>query len=200
MDRRTALVVCFAEGSLAGMVYEAIGRGFDHAAAFNDAVFSSPGTDVLDVGSDLLNSEVLNSFLNTADLAETGVVTEEGLRRVYDAYAHAGARMFTERWHEPTAKMNAQLYVWHMVNDRHLFLRRAVLGYSRVRLEAKPKTTPPPQQQMAEAYHLGLVQQMAWLVSHASRHAWQVNYIMETAMFGSLLDDGGLVGKLDRAG
>ncbi|KAK7917440.1 hypothetical protein PG985_011048 [Apiospora marii] len=281
MDRRTALVVCFAEASLAGLVYEAVGRGFDPAGALSDAVFSSPGTDVLDVGSDLLNSEILNSFLNTADVADAGVVTEEALRRAYEAYAHAGARMFTERWHEPTAKMNAQLYVWHMVNDRHCFLRRAVLGYSRVRLEAKAEGPPQQregdfdevfdegfrttgfsrplegacdgretcdqvaqlldssssdknrerlanlwycisitplhyaaagivdagreeelvgtqQQQMAEAYHLGLIQQMAWLVSHASQHAWHVNYLMEAAMFGSLLDDGGLAGKLDR--
>lgn len=104
MDRGTAQVVCFAEGSLTGMVYEAIGRGFDPAAAFDDAVFSSPGTDVLDVGSDL------------------------------------------KRWHEPTAKINAQLYVWHMGSDRHMFLRRAVLGYSRVRLEAEATVTAPLQQ------------------------------------------------------
>jgi hypothetical protein len=51
---------------------------------------------------------------------------------------------------------------------------------------------------MARAYSLGLVDEMAWLMAHANHHAWQVNRLFEAAMFGSLLDDGGLVGKLDR--
>lgn len=41
--------------------------------------------------------------------------------------------MLVERWSEPIARMNACLIVWHMANDRHMFLRRAVLGYYMVR-------------------------------------------------------------------
>ena len=51
---------------------------------------------------------------------------------------------------------------------------------------------------LAETYSLGLVIQVVWLTAHASQHAWQVNFLMEAAMFGSLLDDGSLKGKLDR--
>ncbi|RYO90840.1 hypothetical protein DL764_008378 [Monosporascus ibericus] len=63
----------------------------------SDMILGSPGTDVVDVGSDLDNSEVTNAFLNTADITDTGIVTEYALRRVYDAYAQTGRRMFTER-------------------------------------------------------------------------------------------------------
>jgi hypothetical protein len=51
---------------------------------------------------------------------------------------------------------------------------------------------------LAKAYSYGLVLEMARLTAHASHHAWQVNYLMEAAMWGSLLDDGALNGKLDR--
>ncbi|KAF3935184.1 hypothetical protein ABW20_dc0109614 [Dactylellina cionopaga] len=274
VDRRTGQLMCFSEASLTGMAAEAIARGFDPAAVFSDMVFGSPGTDVLDVGSDIHNSEVMNSFLNTADITNTGIVSEEALRRVYDAYAHTSGRMFTERWDEPIARMSSQLYIWHIKNDRHMFLRRALLGYSKVRRTApdqreadfdeafdvdyhttgfsrplqtccdgretcnhvqefisKSKSsnllaklwqslvTDPLQyarrgvedgpredeigttlhERLAECYNAGLVLETAWMTAHASHHAWQVNYLMEAAMFGSLLDDGGLEGKLDRA-
>ena len=51
---------------------------------------------------------------------------------------------------------------------------------------------------LAQVYRLGLVEEMTWLICHASQHAWQVNFMMEAAMFGSFLDDGALRGKLDR--
>lgn len=51
---------------------------------------------------------------------------------------------------------------------------------------------------MAELYSRGLVLEMVWLMAHASHHAWQVNYLFEAAMFGSILDGGTLAGKLDR--
>lgn len=86
------------------------------------------------MGSDVVNSESMNSFLNKADITETGIVSEETLRSVYDAYSHTCARMLTERWATPTAIMNAQLYIWHILNDRHRFLRRIVLGYEKVRM------------------------------------------------------------------
>lgn len=41
---------------------------------------------------------------------------------------------------------------------------------------------------------------MAWLITHAGHHAWQVNRLYEAAMYGSLLDGGGLRGKLDTCG
>lgn len=104
LDRRTAQIVFFSESSLLGMSAESIARGFDPAAVMSDMIFSSPGTDVVDVGSDLNNSEVMNAFLNSDDISGTGVVTEEALRRVYDAYAHTGGRMFIERWMEPVAR------------------------------------------------------------------------------------------------
>lgn len=104
LDRRTAQTVFFSESSLMGMSAESIARGFDPAAVMSDMIFSSPGTDVVDVGSDLNNSEVMNAFLNTDDIASTGVVSEEALLRVYDAYAHTGGRMFIERWMEPVAR------------------------------------------------------------------------------------------------
>jgi hypothetical protein len=127
MDRRTAQVISLSESSLLGMAAEATARGFDAGAVMSDLVFSSPGTDVVDVGCDLVNSEVMNSFLNVADIAASGVVSEQALRDIYDAYAATCARMLTQRWHEPVARMCAALYTWHIQNDRHMFLRRVVL-------------------------------------------------------------------------
>ncbi|KAK7012620.1 hypothetical protein R3P38DRAFT_2642128 [Favolaschia claudopus] len=49
-DRRTAQIVFFADSSLLGMAAESVARGFDPAAVMSDLVFSSPGTDVVDVG------------------------------------------------------------------------------------------------------------------------------------------------------
>lgn len=76
----------------------------------------------------------MNSFLNTADITETagGVVSEDNLRTFYDAYSHTCARMLTQRWNTPAAAMSSLLVVWHMHNGRHMFLRRAVLGYGKV--------------------------------------------------------------------
>lgn len=51
---------------------------------------------------------------------------------------------------------------------------------------------------MARLFSKGMVLEMVWLVAHASHHAWQVNYLLEAAMFGSILDGGKLIGKLDR--
>lgn len=53
--------------------------------------------------------------------------------------------------------------------------------------------------QLAQLFSKSLVVEMAWLLAHASHHAWQVNYLYEAAMFGSILDGGALTGKLDRA-
>ena len=275
LSRREAQVISLSESSLLGMAAEAMARGFDQGAVMSDMVFSSPGTDVVDVGCDLINSEVMNSFLNTADITDTGVVSEDVLRKVYDAYAATGARMLTQRWHEPVARMCAALYTWHIQNDRHLFLRRALLGWPKARkVAAKPqceadfdevfdehyRTTgfSRPLSQayvcsgedtcdhvcqfldrkkepllqnlwqllvvdpleyvrngqvderrehelvegsrllMAELYSRGLVLEMTWLIAHANHHAWQVNYLFEAAMFGSILDGGALVGQLDR--
>ena len=52
---------------------------------------------------------------------------------------------------------------------------------------------------MVHLFPKGLIDEMVWLVAHASHHAWQVNYLFEAAMFGSILDGGELIGKLDRA-
>ena len=273
LKRRDALILNFCDCSLWGMASEAMARGFDKAGVVNDFAAGGPCTDVIDIGSDIFNSEVLNSFLNTADIAESGIITEEALRKVYDAYAHSMSKMWNERYAEPGAKMNSMLYVWHIVNDRHMFLRRAILGYSKVRTvstgqreadfdeafdqdlrttgfsrplknacngattcdhvkERLARSNHNPalehlwnllsadslqyvmdgvvrserENELADAirvavarvYSLGLVDDMTWLLAHASQHAWQVNYLMEAAMFGSLLDDGGLKGKLDR--
>lgn len=51
---------------------------------------------------------------------------------------------------------------------------------------------------MAELYPRGVVLEMVWIIAHANHHAWQVNYLFEAAMFGSRLDGGAMVGKLDR--
>ncbi|KAG8530274.1 uncharacterized protein KY384_004775 [Bacidia gigantensis] len=276
LSRRTAQIVSLSESSLLGMAAEAMARGFDPGAVMSDLVFSSPGTDVVDVGSDLMNSEVMNSFLNVADITDTGVVSEDVLRRVYDAYAATGARMLTQRWHEPLARMCAALYTWHIQNDRHMFLRRAILGWPKARkMPARPqceadfdevfdkeyRTTgfsrpldpkyvcngeetcnyvrqfldrnqeepllrdlwlvlvigpleyvrggkvderrerdlvEASRLKMAELFSRGLVLEMVWLIAHANHHAWQVNYLFEAAMFGSILDGGTLAGKLDR--
>ncbi|KAL4731839.1 hypothetical protein ACLX1H_000832 [Fusarium chlamydosporum] len=141
LDRRTAQIVSLSESSLLGMAAEAIARGFDAGAVMADLVFSSPGTDVVDVGCDLVNSEVMNSFLNVSDITDTGIVNEDVLRRVYDAYAVMGARMLTQRWHEPVARMCAALYTWHIQNDRHMFFRRALLGWQKARKSpARPQS------------------------------------------------------------
>ncbi|KAH6873885.1 hypothetical protein B0T10DRAFT_233769 [Thelonectria olida] len=276
LDRRTAQIVSLSESSLLGMAAEATARGFDPGAVMSDLVFSSPGTDVVDVGCDLLNSEVMNSFLNVTDITDTGIVSEDVLRKVYDAYATTGARMLTQRWHEPVARMCAALYTWHIQNDRHMFFRRAVLGWPKAR---KTPACPPREADfdevfdkdyrttgfsrpldaeyacsgedtcdhvrrfldrnreepfleelwvflvtgpleyvkggqvderreqnlvegsricMAKLYSQGLVLEMVWLIAHANHHAWQINYLFEAAMFGSILDGGTLAGKLDR--
>jgi hypothetical protein len=118
---RAAQVISLFESNVLGIGAEAMARGFDAGAVMSDLVFSSPAHDVVDMGSDLLNSEVMNSFLNVADIAALGVVSEPALRAIYDAYAAKAARMFTQRWHEPVARMTAFLYSWHMQNDRHMF-------------------------------------------------------------------------------
>ncbi|KAN0070317.1 hypothetical protein V8E54_011898 [Elaphomyces granulatus] len=270
LRRRGAVILNFCDSSMWGLAAEAMARGFDKAGVINDFAASRPCSDALDLGSDLINSEVLNTFLNAADITESGVVTEEVLRKVYDAYAHTVSKMFTERYAEPGAKGSSVWYVWHIINDRHMFLRRAILGYPKVRVASAGQreadfdeafdqdlrttgfsrrlknacngqttcdhvkerlahnpalghlwnllSTEPlryaaegvvsdeKENELADAirvalarvYSLGLVDDMAWLLAHASQHAWQVNYLMEAAMFGSLLDDGGLEGKLDR--
>ncbi|KAH0499647.1 hypothetical protein TgHK011_006825 [Trichoderma gracile] len=276
LNRRTAQIVSLSESSLLGMAAEAIARGCDPGAVMADLVFSSPGTDVVDVGCDLVNSEVMNSFLNVTDITETGIVSEEVLRRVYDAYAATGARMLTQRWHEPVARMCAALYTWHIQNDRHMFFRRAILGWPKARktpnqpqfeadfdevfdkqyrttgfsrpLDAKYAcngedtcdhvhqffhrhqdkpllkdlwrflVTEPlayvrggvvdeereyefaegSRLTMADLFSRGQVLEMVWIIAHANHHAWQVNHLFEAAMFGSILDGGKLIGKLDR--
>jgi hypothetical protein len=276
LSRQEALILNFCECSGWGMAAEALARNFDKAGVLNDFAAGSPAHDFVDVGSDIHNSELFNSFLNTADICDSGIVSEENLRKVYNAYAHSMAKMFTDRWSEPGARLCSLLLPWHIVNGRHEFLRRIVLGYPKARktsgvqqegdfdevFDADLRTTglsrplsgacngaetcdhveqrlrrhnngngsdllmrlwwllstgplqyaaegavnPEKEDQladelriaMAKAYSLGLVEQLAWLVAHASQHAWQVNYLCEAAMFGSLLDDGGLKGKLDR--
>ncbi|KAG5995480.1 hypothetical protein E4U54_002851, partial [Claviceps lovelessii] len=275
LDRRAAQIISLSESSLLGMAAEATARGFDPGAVMADMVFSSPGTDVVDVGCDLVNSEVMNSFLNVADITSSGIVSEEALRRVYDAYAATGARMLTQRWHEPVARMCAALYTWHIQNDRHLFFRRALLGWPKARkTPARPQREADFDEVFDEEYHTtgfsrplsseyacngdetcdhvhrffgchhdrlllelwwflvtgpleyvkrgkvdepheyylvegsrlcmarlfskGLILEMVWLIAHANHHAWQVNYLFEAAMFGSILDGGELIGKLDR--
>lgn len=260
------------------MATETIAKGYDAAGVMSDLVWSSPCTDVVDVGSDLINSEIMNSFLNVGDITDDGLISEKLLRKIYDAYAAMGARTLTERWNEPTAKMCATLYPWHITNDRHMFLRRAILGWPKAR-----KTPSLPQreadidelfdknfrltnysrplnskyecdardtcnrvtdfldshqvrekellrklwwylvlgpleyvrngqidenieQRLVEGIRLTIIQlfsrgavaEMAWLIAHANHHAWQVNYLFEAAMFGSILDKGNLIGKLDR--
>ncbi|RYP81904.1 hypothetical protein DL770_005760 [Monosporascus sp. CRB-9-2] len=119
LDRRSAQVVFFSESSLMGMSAEPIVRGF--GSRRRDERYDLQLSR--DVGSDLDNSEVINAFLNTADITDMGIVTEDALRRVYDAYAYTGGRMFTERWMEPLA----------IQNDRHRFCRCALLGYPKAR-------------------------------------------------------------------
>ncbi|XP_037460438.1 uncharacterized protein LOC119331383 [Triticum dicoccoides] len=277
LDRQAAQVILLADSSILGMGAEATARGFDPGAVMSDLVFSKPATDVVDVGSDLVNSEVINSFLNVADIAVSGVVSETALRAIYDAYAATCARMFTQRWHEPLVRMCATGTTWHIQNDRHMFLRRALLGWPKARKSpARPQregdfdevfdadfrttgfsrpldpeyacdggeetcnhvrrflgrqdrdllgalwwsvVTGPLEYvrqgkvdeqreqhlaelsrlQMAQLFSKGLVHEMAWLLAHACHHAWQVNYLYEAAMFGSLLDGGTLIARLDRA-
>ncbi|CAM0884904.1 unnamed protein product [Alopecurus aequalis] len=275
MDRRAAQVIYLFDSSVLGIGAEAMARGFDVAAIMSDLVLSINSHDVIDVGSDLVNSEIMNSFLNVADIAASGVVSEPALRAIYDAYAATGARMFTQRWHEPSARMVDNEISWHITNDRHMLFRRALLGWPMARKSpARPQreadfdevfdadfrttgfsrpldpdyacdgeetcnhvhrfldrqdedllgalwwslVTGPLEYvrqgevdeqreehlaeslrlQLAQLYSKGLVVEMAWLLAHASHHAWQVNYLYEAAMFGSILDGGSLIGKLDR--
>jgi hypothetical protein len=77
LNREEALVLFFYESSIWGIAGEAMARGFNKAGVMNDFVFSSPGTDVVDVGSDLCNSELVNAFLNTADVTESAILTKK---------------------------------------------------------------------------------------------------------------------------
>ncbi|PYH71884.1 uncharacterized protein BO88DRAFT_423679 [Aspergillus vadensis CBS 113365] len=133
VNRDQALPLWICESSIWPCGVEAIARGFDCAATAHDLMQSVPLTDIVDVGSDLVNSELLNALLNTADICDAGVITEENLRCAYDACVQNSARMLTERWSDPSAKICMDLYVWHILNDRHNFLRRALLGYHKVR-------------------------------------------------------------------
>ncbi|XP_044444269.1 uncharacterized protein [Triticum aestivum] len=279
MDRRAAQVIYLFDSSVLGIGAEATARGFDVGAIMSDLVLSINSHDVIDVGSDLVNSEIMNSFLNVADIAASGVVSEPALRAIYDAYAATGARAFTQRWHEPSTRMVDNEIAWHIANDRHMLFRRALLGWPKARKSpARPqreadfdevfdtdfhttgfsrpldpeyacdgeetcnhvrrflrqrqdedqqllgalwwslvtgpleyvrqgKVDEQREENLAESVRLqlvqlfskGLVDEMAWLLAHASHHAWQVNYLYEAAMFGSILDGGALTGKLDRA-
>lgn len=275
MDRETAHLVYFCEANRAGIAAEAMGRCFDAAAIYDDMVFSSAATDIINIRSDMENGEVINSCLNAADITNTGVVTEDALRRVYDAYAVLGARCLTERWAEPGGGMNGMLYVWHILNDRSRFLQKAVLGWSKIRREetkrgqreadfdevfdvdyhttgysrglkvacngaevcdgverlletagtrnkellrklwmclaswplnyAKGGVVDTDREEgivqslataLAQVYHDGLVLEEQWLIAHAHHHAWQINYLMEAAMFGGLLDDDRLMDSI----
>lgn len=72
---------------------------------------------------------------------------------MYDAYSHNCARLFTERWATPTGILNAQLYTWHILNDRHRFLRRAVLGYEKVRAGEPRLREGDMDEALEEDYH-----------------------------------------------
>ncbi|POS68731.1 hypothetical protein DHEL01_v212875 [Diaporthe helianthi] len=277
MDRETAHVVYFCEANRAGIAAESMGRCFDPAAIYDDMVFSSAATDIVNIHSDLGSSEIVNACLNAADVTNSGVLTEDALRRVYDAFAAVGARCLTERWSEPGGGMNGMLYVWHILNDRSSFLRKAVLGWSKIRRElegfkreqreadfdevfdvdyhttgysrclkvacnraevcngverlletagtrnkellrklwmclagwplnyAKGGIVDADREEgivqslataLAQVYHDGLVLEEQWLIAHAHHHAWQINHLMEAAMFGGLLDGGRLMGNV----
>jgi hypothetical protein len=279
MNRKQAVILSFCENSIWGGAADAIVRGYDGGAIMHDFGFSAWGTDIVDVGSDLLNSEINNTILCAADFTDTGLITAESLRRVHDAYAHCAARMCTERWAEPSANLNGMLYCWHICNERHWFMRRVLLGRAKARVHvgkreqreadfdevfdedfrttgfSRPLRNPcdggdpcdhvraridaSAEQEralladiwwllstgiveyaragvlskerennvaerlrvgLAKAISRGLIDELNWLTLHAHHHAWQVNGLYEMAMFGSLLDDGGLQGKLDRGG
>ncbi|KAF9889045.1 hypothetical protein FE257_008022 [Aspergillus nanangensis] len=276
VSRDELLRMMLYESGICGMAAEAIVRKFDRRSTVAEFIASSPGEDVADVGSDLQNSELFNVILSTADVADNnGIVTEDVLRKVYDGYSHFMARIYTAQWQHPGARMCAILMSWHIQDERHYFIRHAILGYSKVR-----RQSPSPDQReadideafdehmhttgfsrpmenacngymicdqvqqlfdkshgdpllkdlwyyfaeglvkyvskgvideqqendlaegsrvsMARAVSYGLMEELSWLLCHANQHAWQVNRLVEASMFGSLLDDGGLVGKLDR--
>jgi hypothetical protein len=265
LNRREALLLNFCDSEIWGLGAEAIARGFDETDVIMDFAFFSPATDVIDVGSDVHNSELFNSFLSTTDITESGVVSEEVLRRVYDAYAHSCAKMYTERYLTPSVKGNAACFTWHILNNRHALLRRIVLGYLKARKTSigqyeadfckafdeeyrttgvsrplvgtcngeetcdkmESKLRQHPQKEiltdlwwllltglvcsdrekeyterlavcLAKCYSLELVDEISWILAHVNQHTWQVNYLFEAAMFGSLLNDSSLKGRLDR--
>lgn len=170
ISRRTAQIISLLESSLIGMGTECTAHGYYPAAVMSDLVFSSPCTDVLDLGSDLLNFEVVNSFINTADISSTGIISECALRRIYDAYAATGARLLMQRWREPVARMCAALYTWHIQNDRHMVLRRAVLGWEKARKEpARPQREGNVDEVLDEAYHTtGIFRPLSILNTHVT--------------------------------
>lgn len=51
---------------------------------------------------------------------------------------------------------------------------------------------------MSQAFAIGCVNELTWLLAHAGHHGWQVNRLVEASMWGSLLDNGSMKGKLDR--
>ncbi|KAE8152042.1 hypothetical protein BDV25DRAFT_138306 [Aspergillus avenaceus] len=267
------LTVMLCETGIIGMAAEAMARGFDSTTVAFQFIMSNPAEDLVDVGCDIINSELFNSLLNTADITDSGIITEETLRNVYNAYAHCMSPVYTVHWKQTGSRVCSTLLSWHIQNDRHHFLRRALLGYSKVQKGkadqreadvdeafdehmrttgySKPlrnacdgkglcnqvqellhRTHGEPMLKsiwfyfaegpleyvahgivdecqeddlvegscvaMARAASHGLIEDMAWLLCHANVHALQVNRLNEAAMFGSLLDDGGLMGKMDR--
>ncbi|KAI5013656.1 hypothetical protein ZWY2020_037186 [Hordeum vulgare] len=169
----------------------------DRSAQMDRRAAQLSGTDVADVGSDLVNSEVMNSFLNVADIAASGVVSEPALRAIYDAYAATGARInLRPRPALPQSKTKDQelLALWSSIVTGPLDVQEGEVDEQR-----EKHLIESSRLQMVHLFSKGLIDEMVWLVAHASHHAWQVNYLFEAAMFGSILDGGALIGKLDRA-
>jgi hypothetical protein len=52
----------------------------------------------------------VSGFLNTVGICDSGIVSEDNLRQVYDAYTHSMAKMFTDRWLEPDARLCSPLF------------------------------------------------------------------------------------------
>ncbi|KAL6802664.1 hypothetical protein GGI42DRAFT_353777 [Trichoderma sp. SZMC 28013] len=112
-----------------------------------DLVFSSPDIEVVDVGCDLVNSEIMNLFLNATVITET---FEADFDEAFDKHISEGGGQVGE--------------------EREYDLAEG----SRLA--------------MADLFSRGQVLEMIWIIAHAKFHAWQVDYLFEEAIFGSIQD------------
>ncbi|OAA54023.1 hypothetical protein ISF_08503 [Cordyceps fumosorosea ARSEF 2679] len=179
LNRRAVQVLSLFESSLLDMAAEAMAHGFDPGVVVSDFIFSSPGTDVIDVGSDLVNSEVMNTLMNT--LLNTADVTDTGV---------AGRGRAAPRERRPGRGGSGSQDV-----DRAVVRAFDEDGRRAVHMAHDKRPAPaaaPRDPRVAESPEGGRD-------APASHHAWQVNYLFEAAMFGSILDGGALAGKLDMA-
>ncbi|KAK2611939.1 hypothetical protein QQS21_002045 [Conoideocrella luteorostrata] len=83
---------------------------------------------------------------------------------------------------------------WHLSISSQQYVEEQVVSDER-----EQEMIEQTRRKLAKAFSLGLIDELAWVMSHAHDHAWHISFFYEAIMFGSLLDDGGLKARLYRS-